>query len=156
MKHDFRHWRGGAAGIWTALAVAGLGIGLIAVSSATAARQPVRVQHVALVVKSDSEHARKGPDGKWHDALLPASFKVRAGEQVVVTVYNYDSGPHSFAVPGLHINTILMGGSATAPHKTTFTFTAHKRGVYAWHCDPKCDPWAMKHDGFMRGKITVA
>lgn len=114
------------------------------------------VKHVTLIVKSDEEHGKKGSDGKWHDAFLPAGFSVQAGTKVVVTVLNYDDGPHSFNSPGLHVNQILMGGSAKKAHATTFTFVApSKAGRYAWRCDPNCDPWAMKHAGYMKGYVTV-
>jgi plastocyanin len=113
------------------------------------------VQHVKLIVKSDDQHAKKGSDGKWHDAFLPASFKVKAGAKVIVTVVNYDDMPHSFNSKGLKTNAIIMPGTDKGV-TTKFTFTAPaKAGKYAWHCDPKCDPWAMKHVGFMKGFVTV-
>lgn len=112
-------------------------------------------QVVNIVVKSDTEHGKKGPDGKWHDAFLPASFTVQRGARVVVTVLNYDDSMHTFNAPGLHVNQMIMGGNATKPLKTTFTFTATKDGRFLWHCDPQCDPWAMHHVGFMRGYVTV-
>lgn len=113
------------------------------------------VQHVHIVVKSDAQHAKKGSDGKWHDAFLPASFKVKAGAKVVVSVVNYDDMPHSFHSAGLKTNDIIMPGSDKGV-TTTFSFVAPKKaGSYAWRCDPKCDPWAMKHVGFMKGFVRV-
>jgi hypothetical protein len=39
----------------------------------------------------------------------------------------------------------------------TFTFTAPKKaGRYQWWCAVPCDPWAMAHDGYMRGYVTVS
>ncbi len=112
-------------------------------------------QHIRLVVKSDDQHAKKGSDGKWHDAFLPASFKVKAGAKVVVSVRNYDDMAHSMTSPKLRLNQIVMPGTDKGK-TTTFTFVAPKKpGKYLWHCDPKCDPWAMKHLGFMKGYITV-
>lgn len=116
---------------------------------------------VKLVIKSDSEHGRLGPDGKWHDAFLPANFTVHAGDRVTVTVYNYDTGQHSFTSSSLSatalINQTIPAGSPTAPSKTTFTFTApDQTGQYAWWCAVPCDPWAMAHVGYMRGNVTVA
>ena len=160
MRGSIRRRRGRAARVWlvlgTAGVVAGLAVGALATTAATAARGKARVQYVTLFVKSDSEHGKIGPDGKWHDAFLPASFTVKAGEKVVVHVMNFDNGPHSFNATGLGINTIIMAGEANLPRETTFTFTATKPGVYRWHCDPKCDPWAMQHAGYMKGTITVA
>ena len=63
--------------------------------------------------------------------------------------------PHSFNAKGLKTNAIIMPGNDEGK-LTKFTFIAPKKaGRYAWHCDPKCDPWAMKHVGFMKGFVTV-
>jgi plastocyanin len=112
---------------------------------------------VKLVVKSDEQEAKKGPDGKWHDAFLPADFPIEAGDVVHVTVYNYDDMPHSFTSPELGVNEKIVAGSEEKPSKTTFTFHApRKAGAYEWFCALPCDPWAMSHKGFMRGTVTVA
>lgn len=113
-------------------------------------------ENVKLVVKTDEEHAKKGPDGKWHDAFLPADFSVKAGTTVQVTVYNYDEAPHSFTAPELGTNATIAAGGEKKPSKTTFTFKAPKKaGKYEWICVQPCDPWAMSHDGFMKGYVTV-
>jgi len=150
------------------LALVGLAaaLALIVVAVASAARpaaangkQVFKAPHFALqatlVIRSDEQHAKKGSDGQWHDAFLPASFNALKGVPVKVTVYNYDDMPHSFNAAGLGVNKIIMGGTESKPSKTTFTFTPKKSGKFAWHCDPKCDPWAMKHVGFMKGFVTV-
>ena len=114
-------------------------------------------QTIKVAVKADDEHGRLGPDGKWHDAFLPADFKVHPGAKVTVTVENYDGGAHTFTSPSLAVNATLPAGSLSHPHQTTFTFTAPKKaGRYAWWCAIPCDPWAMSHDGYMRGYVTVA
>jgi plastocyanin len=114
------------------------------------------VESVKLVVKSDEEHAKKGPEGTWHDAFLPADFTVKAGATVHVTVYNYDEGPHSFYAAGLGTNVTIPAGSESKPSKTTFTFHApQKAGSYEWYCTMPCDPWAMSHLGYMKGDVNV-
>jgi plastocyanin len=117
----------------------------------------VAPQSLTIAVKSDSEHGRLGPDGKWHDAFLPADFSVRAGSTVTITVENYDNGPHTFTSPSMGVNEIISsGGGLGAPHQMTFTFKAPTQpGKYAWWCSVPCDPWAMAHDGYMRGYVTV-
>ena len=138
----------------TLTAAASLALAGVAAAQPAKAHKQV-VQHVKLVVKSDDEHGKKGSDGKWHDAFLPASFKVKAGAKVLVSVVNYDDSAHSFHSKALHTNNIIMPGSEKGK-VTKFTFTAPKTaGKYRWNCDPKCDPWAMKHIGFMRGYVTV-
>jgi plastocyanin len=123
-------------------------------SSQPAAPPPMTM---TLSVKSDTEHAKRGPDGQWHDAFLPAGFVVKPGQKVTVTVHNYDSGPHTFTSPALGVNAIISGnGSMSAPQTVTFTFTAPTRpGRYQWWCATPCDPWAMSHNGYMRGFVTV-
>lgn len=114
-------------------------------------------KEVSLSIKSDEEHAKKGPEGTWHDAYLPAAFSVPAGATVRVTVHNYDEAQHTFTAPGLGVEQMIAAGSETAPSTTTFTFTApSKKGSYEWHCMMPCDPWAMSHLGFMKGMVTVA
>lgn len=136
----------------------GMSMGQPAGAGATAVGKP---EAVKLVVKSDTEHGKRGSDGKWHDAFLPGDFTVHAGDTVTVTVYNYDNMMHSFTSSALSpaqlINQMIPAGSAGSPSQTTFKFTApSKPGKYAWWCAVPCDPWAMAHDGFMRGYVTVA
>src|ERR1700752_823454 len=87
---------------------------------------------------------------------MPANFTVHAGATVTLTVYNYDSGQHSFTSPGLGVTQITPAGSASNPSVTTVKFTAPlKPGRYLWYCNIPCDPWAMMHVGYMRGYVTV-
>ena len=116
----------------------------------------VAAKRVTLVVKSDEQHARKGPDGKWHDAFLPADFSAKAGQRVIVTVYNHDDARHTFTAPGLGVNEMIPAAAGNRAGKVTFTFTAPtKAGSYDWICAMPCDPWAMAHDGYMKGHVTV-
>lgn len=120
-----------------------------------AAGNTAKPQAVKLIVKSDTEHGKKGPDGNWHDAFLPADFSVRAGAPVTVTVYNYDDAAHSFSSRDLGIDQIVPAGDANSPSQTTFTFTPTRSGAFEWYCYPACDPWAMDHNGYMRGVVNV-
>lgn len=139
-------------------------------------------RHLTITIKSDEQRAKKGPDGAFHDAFLPAGFTVRPGQRVVVRFRNFDDSPHSFTSPGrgagaampvrargaqrgrtatpgggLGVDAIIPGGTDGAPGTATVAFTAPaKAGKYAWFCKLPCDPWAMAHDGFMRGYVTVA
>ena len=123
-------------------------------AAATAATAP-SVENVKLVIKSDEEHGKKGSDGAWHDAYLPADFSVKAGATVKVTVSNYDDMPHTFTSPGLGTNTEIAAGDENKPSKTTFTIHApQKAGSYEWYCALPCDPFSMTHFGFMKGHVT--
>lgn len=115
------------------------------------------VENLKVLVKSDEEHGKMGADGNWHDAFLPADFSVKPGSTVRVTVYNYDDSEHTFTAPGLGTDVTIAAGSEAKPVVTTFTFRApQKAGRYEWFCALPCDPWAMSHNGFMRGYVTVA
>jgi heme/copper-type cytochrome/quinol oxidase subunit 2 len=129
---------------------------VVAVAGTCAAlAAPPATRHVTLTIKSDAEHAKKGSDGKWHDAYLPGNFTIKAGARVVVTVRNYDDAAHTFTAPGLKLDVKIKGGSATHPSTTTFSFVAWTRGTFSWHCEEDCDGWAMTHHGYMRGRVTV-
>ncbi|MGN6257978.1 MAG: cupredoxin domain-containing protein [Solirubrobacterales bacterium] len=125
-------------------------------ATGTAGATAAPVENVKLVIKTDEEHGKLGPDGAWHDAYLPADFSVKAGATVKVTVYNYDEAPHTFTAPGLGTNVEIAAGSESKPSKTTFTFHApQKAGNYEWFCAMPCDPFAMTNLGFMKGRVTV-
>jgi len=147
---------GAIAVLATALSACGGGSSSATADEATEAASQ-GAQNVKLVIKSDEQKAKKGPDGNWHDAFLPANFSVEAGDVVNVTVYNYDDMPHTFTSSGLGTNETIAAGSEEKPSKTTFTFDApSKAGSYEWLCALPCDPWAMNHIGYMRGRVTVA
>jgi len=110
---------------------------------------------VKIVIKSDDEHGKKGPDGKWHDAFLPAYPVVTAGQATKITFVNYDNGPHSMIAPGLGLNVQIPAAKGSTPGRITITLDAKKAGSYDWWCGSPCDPWAMTHSGYMRGSIVV-
>ena len=127
----------------------------------TGSGSSAKPEAVTLKLKSDTEHGKIAANGQWHDAFLPGDFTVHAGSKVTVTVYNYDSSPHSFTSSALSsgqvINQMISAGSSSAPSKTTFTFTAPSSpGKYSWWCSLPCDTYAMGADGFMKGYVTVA
>ena len=122
-------------------------------SAATAAAAPQHASAVSWRMYADSNQKVKGPDGKWHDAMIPGDPSVQAGK-VTVTVYNYDTMMHTINSSGLGLAEKIPPAHGTTPGKLTFTFTA-KPGTYQWFCAMPCDPWAMAHNGYMRGYITV-
>ncbi len=125
--------------------------------TANAAVSTAPAESLALVVKSDEEKGKKGSDGNWHDAFLPADLSVKAGATVRVTVKNYDDMPHTFTAAELGVNAKIPAGSEDKPSTVTFSFQAPpEAGSYEWFCALPCDPWAMTHDGFMKGRIRVA
>ena len=123
---------------------------------ASTAARAVAPAVVKLTIKSDTEHARQDAKGVWHDAYLPAAFSVKTGQKVTVSVTNFDQAPHTFTAPGLKLSVMIPAAKGAKPATTTFTFRAPgKAGAFDWFCADGCDPWAMAHYGFMRGRITV-
>lgn len=125
------------------------------VSAALAAPRTAQVQRVSIAIKSGEEHGRKGPDGQWHDAYLPARFTVHTGAKVVVTIRNYDDSVHTFTSPKLGLHVAIPGGSPSHPGVHTFSFVVKRPGRYIFHCNIKCDKWAMSRLGFMRGLVIA-
>jgi len=102
-----------------------------------------------------------GPDGKYHDAFSPWSLKVPAGDRVILTIYNWDSMPHTFTVPRLKINvTTASRVKEGDPGVTIVKFTAPRGpGKYSFLCTIPCDSdnhdWSMGQLGYMDGTLTV-
>ncbi|QQE78461.1 hypothetical protein [Alicyclobacillus sp. SO9] len=101
-----------------------------------------------------------GPDGKKHDAFLPANFTMQKGVPVKLTIYNYDDMKHSITSPKLNLN--VQANPSKKDGKagvTTVTFTPKQAGTFQWNCVDPCDTdnngWAMSHSGYMMGNITV-
>lgn len=140
------------------------------------------VQNVTMHV-FPAEAGVKGPDGRNHDAYVPAGFVVAAGRPVRLTVINSDDGPHTMTFDNPHAGIgpfLVKPGKRVAhgvqPVSTTFEFTPTKKGAFRWHCEAACDDggnrWAMGHavtlqngashvasergeDGFMAGYVVV-
>jgi plastocyanin len=170
----WHEWMGIAVGLTALLSILAIIVSLVALGSsgttvqtvtaaapaspATAPIAPaVKTVAIGMSIKTDTEHGKRGPDGTWHDAFLPANITVHAGDKVTITFTNYDASPHTFVSPSLGVDqTVNGGGSLSSPQVVKLTFTAPKHaGNYVWWCGTPCDPWAMKHTGYMRGIVTV-
>ena len=79
------------------------------------------------------------------DVVHDANIAVVPGVPVELTVINTSRQFHSFTIPKLHLNAVVMPGRAT-----TIAFTPHEVGVYRWHCD-FCP--AVHHTGGMSGTL---
>ncbi|UOF92091.1 hypothetical protein LSG31_07770 [Fodinisporobacter ferrooxydans] len=116
-----------------------------------------KVQHVSMVINAGY---KLGPDGKLHDAFTPGNFTVNSGEPVELTIFNFDDGKHTFTAPGLNVNAQISGSTKKGePSITKVTFTPQKSGKFQWNCTLKCDgenqEWAMSHNDYMMGDVTV-
>ena len=145
-----------AAGLVSVALVAGPGTHTAALAAPHAVAH-VTPASVNMVIVSG---VRLGPDKKMHDAFTPTDVTARAGQQIVVTVYNYDTGAHSFTAPALGLNVVIPASARNGvPAIKTFSFTVKKAGSYQWLCALPCDSdakgWAMSHDHYMAGTVTI-
>jgi plastocyanin len=157
--HGERHLLAGASTLFTALllfagAVFGLTAGVGAVWTA------VTGSGTASAVAAPASGAAAAPAAVQiklavHDAFVPATFTMKVGTTYDVTVVNYDTMPHTWTAPGLGVNAQIKAGTGSGPATTTFTVRPTKAGTYNWQCETPCDPWAMVHNGYMRGSVTV-
>ena len=92
-----------AAGMVSVALVAGPGTHTVALAAPHAAAT-VTPAYVNMVIVPG---VRLGPDKKMHDAFTPTDFTARAGQQIIVTIYNYDTGMHSFTAPVLGLNVVI-------------------------------------------------
>lgn len=114
-------------------------------------------ENVYVTIEAGS---KLGPDGKKHDAFINGDIKITQGKKVTLHFYNYDDGTHTYTSPDLGLNIKIKGSEKKGePAETTYTFSPDKTGTFAWICADPCDgengQWAMTHDGYMKGHITV-
>ncbi|HJV47620.1 MAG TPA: hypothetical protein VJ824_18015 [Bacillota bacterium] len=115
------------------------------------------VQHVSLVVNAGM---KLGADGKLHDAFTPGDLTINANTPVELTIYNFDDGEHTLTSGDLGVNIKVVGSKKKGdPGVTIYKFIASKTGTFKWNCMESCDEdsgkWAMTHDNYMMGNITV-
>ena len=142
----------GAGAIWhkvTATPVASATAPAVAPATASSAVQ------VKLEINPPPLGGVKGSDGLIHDAFVPGTFSMTVGTTYDVTIYNYDTQPHSWMSPDLNVSAVAPTGSPSSPSITHFTIKPTKAGTIQWFCALPCDKWAMANNGFMRGYVTV-
>jgi plastocyanin len=112
-----------------------------------------KVQYVSMVMNAGY---KLGTDGKLYDATTPGDITLKAGQPVVLTVYNFDDSNHTITNKALNLNLNVVGSkSKGTPSISTVKFTPAKAGKYMWNCMVGCDSYSMSHDGFMMGNINV-
>ena len=147
-----------------AAVVAGAIIGYNLKTTTTTVSVP-KTLNITLVVQGD---VKLGPDGLLHDAFTPCNFTVYAGQEVNLTIINYDNGEHSFTGPSLGVNFVVPPSNETGvPTVSNYQFTEATVGVYRWYCTYTCDTdaggWDMTTGsdgqpdqiGYMGGFVTV-
>ena len=65
-----------------------------------------------------------------------------------LVINNTDDATHSITSPAAGVNIVVK------PGLHTYTLLVKKAGNFDWRCMYPCDPWSMKHFGYMMGHIT--
>lgn len=137
----------------------GMGPGMMGGGAGTSSAPtsvPANAQRVQLVVNPQPLGGVRNPGGEVVDGFVPATFRMRMGVPVAVTVLNYDDMPHTWTAAALGVDAAIPAGSASSPSTTTFVIEPRTAGTFEWRCTTPCDAWAMAHDGYMRGTVKVA
>ncbi len=120
---------------------------------------------ITLMVQGD---LTLGPDNNTHDSFVPCNFTVYTSQTVNLTIYNYDSMPHSFTSTTLNVNFQIPASTTTGVSTVShFQFNETTPGSYRWWCAIPCDNdaggWAMTTGsdgqpdqiGYMGGFVSV-
>ena len=134
---------GSAAVLAAAFAVSALATPASPTSASRTATKP-HVQKQALTISGAKSHERASPSS--------GNLAIAPGLPVRITVTNYTREYHTFTVPGLHVSALILPARGRTPRKTTFTFTAHEYGSFAWYC-ALCTGGAHGHRHMMGGTI---
>lgn len=108
--------------------------GAIALGGGTSAKGATGVQHLTM-------HVMPG------DHILGKNLVLAKG-RVELTIVNSARHAHTFTVPALGIDQVVLPGSPSAPSTTRLSFRVMQDGAYTWFCMLPC-----KHA--MRGNIFV-
>lgn len=129
---------------------AGVIAGAVALENGHASTAPsvATPQHLTMRVLTDN------------DRMLGPNLVVHPG-RVVLTIVNSARHAHTFSVPALGVEHVVLPGSPSAPTTTTVTFTV-PRGVFHWFCQLPCDKgmsgdiYAVPNAPSMRGALWAA
>jgi hypothetical protein len=124
------------------------GTGMASAQPAAAAPASVAPAAASKVVDvTVAAEAKKGPEGKLHDAFSVTNFNVRVGQQVTLHINNTDTAAHSITSPEAGVNIVVQPGTHD------YTLQVSKAGKFEWNCALPCDTWAMGQPGYMAGYI---
>lgn len=150
------------------LGAVALGAGIVYGGSILTTKSTPKPVHLTMVVEGHAGGSNSTFDNRGHDTMMPENLTVFVGQQVSLTVINYDEGPHSITASDLSLDFQIPGRTALGvPSVTNFQFTPNKAGTFVWYCRIPCDAgqggWAMTpgpnnmpaQPGFMAGYIIV-
>lgn len=68
------------------------------------------------------------------DRVTEANIALAPGVPVRITVTNYTREFHTFTAPELGLSELILPARGHTATKTTFSFTPHQGGSFAWRC----------------------
>lgn len=135
--------------------LAGSGLNLAERATAHAATH----SHVATMVMTIVAGGRLSSSATAHGTIGLSGMSAHAGQQVRVTVYNFDRAMHVFVVPDLGVSTMIAASPQSGvPAVVTFGFEARWSGTYTWWYVRPCGvatTGAAHPDGHTTGTLTV-
>lgn len=79
-------------------------------------------------------------ENQWN--FLPDTLKVKAGQKIVLKIFNEDSYDHGFALEAFGINRRLF-----PKQETVIEFVASKKGDFPFYCSVPCGEGHYKQTG---------
>lgn len=126
---------------------------LLLLVTATVSGVLLAVGAIALSTGGEKASAQPTPKafairitGEHVDRVIGPNLVVRADQPVRVTIVNDSPLAHTFTVPTLGIEKVVLPAKAGIPSTTTFTLRA-REGAYAWSCHLPCGSMARGHMG---------
>jgi plastocyanin len=150
------------------IGAAALGFGIVYGGGILTAKSVAKPLTITMVSEGHNGGMNSTYDHRPHDTIMPENITTFVGQEVDLTVINYDEGGHTITSGGVGIDLQFAGRTALGvPSVTHFTFTPNKAGTFLWYCRLPCDAgqggWAMTmgpngeaaQPGFMAGYIIV-
>ncbi len=73
--------------------------------------------------------------GSGHRHVVVPNFATQPGVPLTIHFANYTKQAHTFTVPGLGVNDVILPGTPGKARVTTVTLDANERGVFHWYCE---------------------
>src|SRR5271169_5559886 len=95
-------------------------VGAASAAAAAPGRSP-NVQNVGITILAG-------------DRIADPNIALAPEVPVRITVTNFTRQFHTFTAPGLGLSVLILPARGHTATKTTFSFTPHQGGSFAWHC----------------------
>ena len=107
----------------------GAGLAVVVAASLTAAAWATPAAHVQKVTISIVR-----PGANADERSVNPNIAVAPEVPLQIAVVNHTREFHTFTIPGLNMSVLVRPAHGSRPTTTTFTFTIHRGGTFAWYC----------------------